>query len=283
MANPQVENGSTDIANELLEAIYSYDFNGTELSIILCILRYTYGFHRKEHELSLSFIAKAIKKSKMTIYRTIKKLIKNNVLIEYNSPTYNDSRIIGINKDYSIWNCIQSTELNTVYKTEYRTVYKTEYQETKKETKNNIYIYKGDFGKEKTKNEEKKKVKTSQLYEEIISNEITDDEVKEVLLEFLKMRKLIKKPMTDRALKQLINKLKNLSQDKKEQIKILDQSIINNWSSVYPLKKETYKSNGYIVRKEPEWFDKNINKTKATKDEENEIKNLLSEYKGGEE
>ena len=56
MASPQKENGSTDIANELLEAIYSSNFNAPQLDIIYCLIRYTYGFHRKSHKLSINFI-----------------------------------------------------------------------------------------------------------------------------------------------------------------------------------------------------------------------------------
>lgn len=103
MANPQKENGSTDIANELLEAIYSSEFNGTELAILLCVLRYTYGFHRKKHELSLSFITKATHRHRNGVSRAINDLIKRNVLTQYSNPSFNSTREIGINKDYNKW------------------------------------------------------------------------------------------------------------------------------------------------------------------------------------
>lgn len=114
MANPQKENGSTDIANELLEAIYSFNFTANQFKIILCIIRYTYGFKRKSHNLSLNFIAKAINNnSKEFISREVKKLIKDNVLIEYSSPSFNSTRKIGINKDYSCWRSQQLTYKST--------------------------------------------------------------------------------------------------------------------------------------------------------------------------
>lgn len=150
MANPQKENGSTDIANELLEIIYSNKFNGTELSIILCILRYTYGFHRKEHSLSITFIAKAINRHKLEVSKYINKLIKENILIEYEKPSFSATRQIGINKDYSKWNNIQLVKLltpskntnTTVSKITNRGVSKITNQETKNKTKKetkNIY------------------------------------------------------------------------------------------------------------------------------------------------
>ena len=75
MANPQKEKGSTDIANELLEAIYKYDFTITQMKIVFCVIRFTYGFKRKKHTLSLNFIKKAINgSSKAFISKEIKKI-----------------------------------------------------------------------------------------------------------------------------------------------------------------------------------------------------------------
>lgn len=56
MANPQIENGYTVIANEILDHLYKQSLNGTELKVVMCILRYTFGFQRKSHKLSASFM-----------------------------------------------------------------------------------------------------------------------------------------------------------------------------------------------------------------------------------
>lgn len=59
----------------------------------------------------------------------------------------------------------------------------------------------------------------------------------ETLYEFEEMRKSIKKPMTDAARKRLIRELQKLAgEDVQLMIKILDQSILNSWAGVYPLK-----------------------------------------------
>lgn len=85
-------------------------------------------------------------------------------------------------------------------------------------------------------NNKKERKKTS--YDEILNSMVEDEEVKNSIYEFIKMRKLIKKPMTDRALTMLINKLEKLSSDKDIQIKILEQSILKNWTDIYPYKEE---------------------------------------------
>jgi hypothetical protein len=57
------------------------------------------------------------------------------------------------------------------------------------------------------------------------------------------MRKKIKSPITsERALKMLINKVNELEpKDVERQKKMLENAIVNNWKSVYPLKDEPKK------------------------------------------
>lgn len=75
------------------------------------------------------------------------------------------------------------------------------------------------------------KSKTKDIYEGLPEN------LKETLREFEEMRKSIKKPMTDAARKRLIRELQKLAGENVQQmIKILDQSILNSWAGVYPLK-----------------------------------------------
>lgn len=100
---------------------------------------------------------------------------------------------------------------------------------------------------------ERKREKKQTNYDSIINESIQDENVKQELYEFIKMRKLIKKPMTDRALKGLISKLNELSSNPADQAKILERSVINDWQSVYPLpsnnsgyqNNNSYQSNNY--------------------------------------
>ena len=58
------------------------------------------------------------------------------------------------------------------------------------------------------------------------------------------MRKKIKKPMTDRAVELAIKKLNELSGgDNDIAIKIIEQSVMNSWQGLFPLKEEA-KSQG---------------------------------------
>ena len=89
----------------------------------------------------------------------------------------------------------------------------------------------------------KKESKKETSYDKIINSMIEDEEIKNSIYEFIEMRNLIKKPMTDRALTMLINKLKKLSSDKDIQIKILEKSILKNWTDIYELKGDNNDGN----------------------------------------
>lgn len=86
--------------------------------------------------------------------------------------------------------------------------------------------------------EKKERKKGSLTYDEIIADMVGNENVKSTLYEFIKMRKFIKKPLTDFALKKLINKLYRLSSDPSDQVTILETSILNNWQDIYELKEK---------------------------------------------
>lgn len=143
MGKVDTDNGYTIIANQLMEAIPQLGLNGTQLSIIMIVMRYTYGFHRKEHKLSLSFLANATGKHKMHLQKEVKRLMDMKILIEQEAPTFNSSRIIGFNKDIDSWelvNTLTVSEIDTVSQTTNATVSQdtntTVSQDTNQERKN---------------------------------------------------------------------------------------------------------------------------------------------------
>ncbi|WP_455790297.1 phage replication initiation protein [Clostridium butyricum] len=81
----------------------------------------------------------------------------------------------------------------------------------------------------------KKKEKDTSL-DKIINSYTQDEELINTIRDFLKMRKAIKKPMTDRALKIMLNKLDKYADTPQKKIKILENSIENSWQGVFPLK-----------------------------------------------
>ena len=83
-----------------------------------------------------------------------------------------------------------------------------------------------------------KKVSKLESYDSIIAAYTQSEDLKNGLLEFIKMRQRIKKPMTNYALTLLTKKLDKLATSTNAKIDILNQSIVNGWQDVYPLKKQ---------------------------------------------
>lgn len=67
----------------------------------------------------------------------------------------------------------------------------------------------------------------------------TSEKINAAFEDFLKMRKSIKKPATDRAISMLVNKLKELSGgDEELAVAIIDKAILKNWLSFYDLDED---------------------------------------------
>lgn len=96
MANPQAENGYTRIANEILDEILRRDFTERELKIIFCVIRNTYGWNRKMHQMSLNYIARATGMNRANVSRSRSSLLASRVLVSDNDK-------YGIQKDYTRW------------------------------------------------------------------------------------------------------------------------------------------------------------------------------------
>lgn len=91
------------------------------------------------------------------------------------------------------------------------------------------------------KDNNKKKKESS--YDSILDERGITGKKRDAVLEYVKMRKFIKKPMTDHALELALNNLEKLASSEEEQIAILEQSISNSWQGLFPLKKAEIVSN----------------------------------------
>ena len=102
MANPQVEEGHIDIANEIIEYFARYRLSGQEWQVLWVILRKTWGWHKKKDSLSLGYIAKKTLMKRPTVARAIKKLVNKGVIKKDNSYI----NIYMFNKDYETWKTV---------------------------------------------------------------------------------------------------------------------------------------------------------------------------------
>jgi phage replication O-like protein O len=109
MIGPQLEDGYTRIANEILEQISQIPISGTQFRILMVIWRYTYGYNRKECEISSKFIAEASGLSERQVRRELKKLIDMNIIKVVKEATFTSPRILAFNKYYDTWQVTKQT------------------------------------------------------------------------------------------------------------------------------------------------------------------------------
>lgn len=93
--------------------------------------------------------------------------------------------------------------------------------------------------KREEKKEEKKKI-TASPFADLINAYTTNQELIDAINGFVDMRKGLpkgKQLVTERAFKMMLNKLDKLGSTDETKISILDESILNCWTDVWPLKE----------------------------------------------
>ncbi len=109
--------------------------------------------------------------------------------------------------------------------------------------------------------EEKKERKKGNKEKNTKKDFFPDDEMlNRVFADFVDMRKQIKAPMTDRAIGMAVKRLTDLSGGNYDTaVKILEQSIMNSWKGLFPLKdiKQPAKKNAFnnFKPRDTDWDD----------------------------
>lgn len=96
MASPQLEDGYTPIANEILEALARTNLSAYQSRILSAILRKTYGYHKKEDCISNSQLVELTGLHKQHVWRTLGDLKNRNLVTKR-------GYFVGFNKDYTQW------------------------------------------------------------------------------------------------------------------------------------------------------------------------------------
>jgi phage replication O-like protein O len=97
---PQLEDGHTRIANELLEAIISFDFSKRQYKVVLFVLRKTYGWNKKADVMSLSQIMEGTGLDRSNASKTLAELSEMKVLLK---QQHSAGQLIELNKKYKSW------------------------------------------------------------------------------------------------------------------------------------------------------------------------------------
>jgi len=101
MANPQVEEGYTRIANEIMDALCRCHPGGSEGQVLWAIIRKTYGWNKQADKISISQLCDMTDLARRTVIYALQNLeAKNMITIKRRE---NETNIIAFNKDYDKW------------------------------------------------------------------------------------------------------------------------------------------------------------------------------------
>lgn len=242
-----IPKNSTPIKNDILINIIGKGLLSlTEIRIIAYIIRWSWGFDGIERrrdftkKITKREIAKSLGMHESLVNRNINRMIREKKLIVKDG-------CYQFNEHYEKWkNLTKSQVLNDekLDKKSNKTCQKVKQSLTNSQTK---LDKKSSLG---TPNNRKNTIKNKDLrggehlFKESIKKYIKEsikkksDVFKNTWNEYKEMRKKIKKPMTDRAEELILKKLEKITSNEKEQVLILEQSIMNSWQGVYPLKKQ---------------------------------------------
>lgn len=155
--------------------------------------------------------AEELKLNPSTFYKYLKVLEKLN-MIDLNSN--NKMTIVTIVN----WGKYQLDENETCQQNNNNVTTKEQQSNTNKNIKNNKNI-------------------NNNIYS-VFDSYSENSDLRQALRDYSQMRNKIKAPLTERAVTLLLNKLDALASTDDLKIKLLEQAIMSNWKSVYPLKEE---------------------------------------------
>ena len=98
----------------------------------------------------------------------------------------------------------------------------------------NNNIYNNNLLSKKVREDEKPKSKRK-TFDDILEEEVPNERVRSSLKDYIQMRALNNKKMTNRALQLIIKDLNILASDPKDQVRIIERSVKNSWPELYPL------------------------------------------------
>ena len=211
----------TVIDNEIIRA----DLKATQKIVLITILSY----HNKERGYSYPSHSDLMRdcciKDKNTLIKAIKDLealgyLRKETIKGVGNRYYIEE--VGENKTTEKISSVKNPT-GGVWKTQLEVCEKPNTINTKTNTKINT-------------NNKKEKEKTN--IDKIINAYTENNSLVEAIKDFIKMRKTIKKPITDRGLKMILNKLDQYGNDDLKKIEILENSIMNCWQGVFELKNK---------------------------------------------
>jgi phage replication O-like protein O len=217
MANPQIEDGHVDLANEIVEQFCRYRISGEEWLVLWAIIRKTYGWKKKQDRISLSQFSQMTGMKRQTVLRAINKLSSKKII----GVIKNDDSGINIysfNKHFDQWEPL--SKKITVSSKKIMGVIKKDNRVSSKKGHTKDTITKDTITKD-----------NSDAF--VLPDWIPEETWKS----FLSVRKKKKAADTKYAYDLIVSELIKIQEmHNHDPVDVLNKSIKSGWADVYPLK-----------------------------------------------
>ena len=233
-----VDNGYYRVANELGLALCNVRLSDRESRLVHAIMMKTFGWQKPMDWVCYDQLAEMTGIDVTNIGKTKTALVKRKILVV-------DGKKTGINPIVSEWlNKSEPTQNKTKKTSQNRLMKKSEPTHEKVRTDS-----KASQNRLTQKKYTKPKDNITKDSELILPNWLPSD----LWLEFVAMRKLIKRPLTEQAIVRMINKLVKFHEQGIDACAQLTYSIDNCYSDVYAPKN--FQNNTFRAKSTPENFD----------------------------
>lgn len=263
MARPQLEDGHTDFANEIAEALARTYFSPSESKVFWAVARKTWGWHKKRERISYSQFEGLTHMSRRHIADALNRLINRKII----NRTGNGYKLeYGIQKDYEQWILVPPSVTNRLNKSKSVPLEATKTQSVPPYVTNRLRKSKSVPPSVTKKsllmggtnllpmgvNTKENKETISNIY---INNNILPNWInKENWEAFLEMRKKKGATPTERAKELLIKKLETLKEQGNDPNEVLNQSTMSNWTGLFPLRGEQSGTHRQGIRQLPQRY-----------------------------
>jgi phage replication O-like protein O len=264
MANPQLEDGRTEIANEIVEALAKTYLSPAESKIIWALFRKTYGWHKKTDHISYSQFEEMTGLDKRHIGAPLQRLIARKIIFSTNAGERKTSEY-GIQKNWELWQLspesvtksdtgggvkltpelVTASDTKGGVKLTPKTVTAGKTNLTPVQGTSDTSVGQSDTGT--GPNLLPKPVTTKANNKSILQKQYTkankifvlpDWVEKEVWDDFVKMRARIKNsPLTEYGKKLLVSDLEKLKNQGNDPVRVIEESIKHGWKGFFPLKE----------------------------------------------
>lgn len=122
-ASPQLEDGYTRIADELLEAMARTSFSPNQSKCFLLLIRKTYGFQKRKVKITTKEWVLGTCMERSNIYHTLKELVQRNMVVHTDHQW-------AVQKDYTRWRRLPNRcpRIPLVVRTDHQMVVRTDHR-----------------------------------------------------------------------------------------------------------------------------------------------------------